>query len=110
MDAQRKKTIRRWALRMAVVLLIAWISLLGFVNWAMRQPPEVFGRVMAKMPMPAFFLLPLETLWMQARKGNIGVGDPAPDFTVKTLDERTPVELGSLWATKPVVLVFGSYT
>ena len=28
----------------------------------MHQPPEVFGHVMAKMPMPAYFVLPFETL------------------------------------------------
>jgi len=60
--------------------------------------------------MPAFFLFPFETMWSQARRGHLNVGDAAPDFTVKTLDTRTPVSLASFWATRPVVLVFGSYT
>jgi hypothetical protein len=29
---------------------------------------------------------------------------------VKTLDAKEPMQLASLWAEKPVVLVFGSYT
>jgi hypothetical protein len=33
-----------------------------------------------------------------------------PDFTVKTLDTKVRTQLVSLWADKPVVLVFGSYT
>ena len=34
----------------------------------------------------------------------------APDFTVKTLDTRTPVQLASLSGDKPAVLIFGSFT
>jgi len=76
----------------------------------MHQPPEVFGHVMARMPMPAYFLFPFETMWMQARHGQLNAGDQAPDFTVKTLDTKTPMQLASVWSEKPVVLVFGSYT
>jgi len=49
-------------------------------------------------------------MWTRARKGSLHVGDVAPDFQVKTLDAKTPLQLASLWADKPVVLVFGSYT
>ncbi len=76
----------------------------------MHQPPEVFGHVMARMPMPAYFLFPFETMWSEARKGSLRAGDAAPDLTVKTLDTKAPINLASLWAEKPVVLVFGSYT
>jgi hypothetical protein len=76
----------------------------------MHQPPEKFGRVMARMPMPAYFLFPFETMWNQARHGHLNSGDPAPDFTVSTLETKTPVQLASLWTSQPVVLVFGSYT
>ena len=90
--------------------LVLWLGFVAFVDWAMHQPPEVFGHVMAHMPMPAYFLFPFETMWTQARKGHLTVGDTVPDFSVKTLETKTPVQLASLWATKPVVLVFGSYT
>jgi hypothetical protein len=69
-------------------LAILWLSFVGFVGWAMRQPPEVFGHVMARMPMPAYFLFPFETMWMQARKGQLAPGDQAPDLTVKTLETK----------------------
>jgi alkyl hydroperoxide reductase subunit AhpC len=49
-------------------------------------------------------------MWSGAREGSLEVGGKAPDFTVETLDARVPVTLASLWADKPVVLVFGSYT
>jgi hypothetical protein len=91
-------------------LLVVWLGFVAFVDWAMHQPPEKFGHVMARMPMPAYFLFPFETMWNQARHGTLNAGDTAPDFTVKTLEGRTTVQLASLWTSQPVVLVFGSYT
>jgi hypothetical protein len=93
----------------AVVLLLLWGSFLVFIAWAMRQPPEKFGRVMMHIPMPAFFLFPFETMWTQARAGSVQPGDMAPNFRLPTPDHQSEVELSSLRG-KPVVLVFGSYT
>lgn len=108
--AGKKKIWLRWTARIAAVCVVLWAGLVGYVAWAMRQPPEVFGRVMSHMPMPAFFVLPFETLWGSARHGHLEVGDMAPALKVVHLNETTPVDLGSLWAERPVVLVFGSYT
>ena len=105
-----KVNTKRWLLRSAGILAVLWLGFLGFVDWAMHQSPETFGRVMMHMPMPAYFLFPFETMWTQARFGHVNQGDSAPDFTVQTLDTRSPVQLASLWNEKPVVLVFGSYT
>jgi hypothetical protein len=84
----------------------------GAIYWAMRQPPEKFGMVMAKIPGPvAFLVFPFETLWMRARAGTLKVGDPAPDFALDRLDHSAQVRLSSFQAQhRPVVLVFGSYT
>jgi hypothetical protein len=83
----------------------------AYIDWAMRQPPEVFGAVMARMPMPAFFVLPFETLWNRTRAGNLNAGDQAPAFTLKELQgSEGPVDMAALWKDRPVVLVFGSYT
>jgi thiol-disulfide isomerase/thioredoxin len=38
------------------------------------------------------------------------VGDPAPDFTLKTPDGRESVTLKKLTGSKPVVLLFGNFT
>ena len=62
------------------------------------------------MPMPAYFVLPFETLWMRARGGQLNVGDAAPDLTVKKLEDHSATDLATLWVDRPVVLVFGSYT
>src|SRR6202021_1925759 len=105
-----KKNTKRLLGCTLTVLFCLWLGFVGYINWAMRQPPEVFGHVMSRMPMPALFLFPFETMWTQARKGHLTVGDTVPDLSVKTLETKTPVQLASLWATNPVVLVFGSYT
>jgi hypothetical protein len=92
-------------------LLIVYLCFGAFVWWAMRQPPETFGRVMARMPQPAVFMVfPFETLWLKARAGILHVGDPAPDFSLLKLDKSERVQLSVLNQQQPVVLVFGSYT
>jgi len=104
----RKPTKRTLSI-VTVVLLLLWGSFLLVIGWAMRQPPEKFGRMMSHMPMPAFFLFPFETMWTHARAGKVQVGELAPDFRLPTLDHQSEVDLASLRG-KPVVLVFGSYT
>ena|SRR5258708_6712725 len=110
MSGTTKKRVGIWVASIAAVCFAGWLCLVGYVNWAMHQPPEVFGHVMAKMPMPAYFVLPFETLWMRARRGALNVGDVAPGLIVKKLEDRSSTDLASLWADRPVVLVFGSYT
>lgn len=102
---------RRILGRTFIGLVIVYVCFGTFILWAMRQPPETFGRVMAKLPGPVPFLLfPFETAWMHARAGKLHVGDPAPDFWLMKLDKSERVKLSELNKTQPVVLVFGSYT
>jgi hypothetical protein len=105
-----KRNTKRWLGGTLAVLFCLWLGFVGYIDWAMHQPPEVFGHVMARMPTPAYFLFPFETMWTDARKGLLKTGDPAPDFAVEKLATAAPLKLASLWAEKPVVLVFGSYT
>ena len=101
---------KRFWLIAAVVGVLCYASFLTFIGWAMRQTPERFGHVMARMPGPAFLLFPFETMWTQARAGTVHVGETAPDFQLPTLDHESVVQLSSLRGKQPVVLVFGSYT
>jgi hypothetical protein len=101
-------------------LVVVWLALAGLLFAAMVQPPDRFGRVMARVPKPLSLLmavLPFESLWNLARGGELEVGDPAPDFEL----ERVPsadaagaggerVRLSSHFGHEPVALVFGSYT
>jgi hypothetical protein len=103
--------LRRLLLRLLVSLILGYVCFGAYVWWAMHQPPETFGCVMAKMPGPVPFLIfPFETAWMHARAGTLQVGDPAPDFSLLKLDKSERVHLSLLSRQQPVVLVFGSYT
>lgn len=94
----------------ALSLFVLWIAFLATVAWAMRQPPEVFGRFMSKLPMPAYFLIPFETMWSRARAGKLNPGGQAPNFNLPLHDKSGHVQLSSFRGQRPVVLVFGSYT
>lgn len=96
--------------RAALVLAVLYLSFAGYIWWAMHQSPETFGRVMKHMPDIAYFLVPFETMWTHARAGHLQAGDQAPDFSLTKLDKSATIQLSSLTATQPVVLVFGSYT
>ena len=47
--------------------------------------------------------------WDRRERGTLRVGDPAPDLELVQYD-GSPLRLASLWAEKPLVLVFGSCT
>lgn len=102
--------MRSVLLRAAIVLVVLWIAFVGFIAWAMHQPPETFGRVMARMPVAAYFVIPFETLWTRARAGALQTGQAAPDFSLGVLDKSATMQLSSFRGKEPVVLVFGSYT
>ena len=103
--------LRRLLLRLLVGLVSGYVCFGAYVWWAMHQPPETFGRVMAKMPGPIPFLIfPFETAWIHARAGTLQVGDRAPDFSLLKADKSERVQLSLLSQQQPVVLVFGSYT
>lgn len=94
------------------VLVVLWVFGCAAIYHAMRQPPEFFGHVMARIPGPvAFLVFPFETMWMRARGGTLSVGDSAPDFKLTRLDHSGDVQLASFAAQgRPLVLIFGSYT
>jgi len=92
-------------------LIVLYLACAAFIWRAMHQPPEAFGRVMAKLPGPVPFLLfPFETMWTHARAGSLRPGDFAPDFSLFRVDKSERVQLSALNKQQPVVLVFGSYT
>ena len=104
--------MKKILVRTFIVLAIVWLCACAAVYHVMRQPPEEFARVMARIPGPvAFLALPFETLWTHARAGDLNQGDLAPDFSLTKLDKSGTVQLSTLTANhRPVVLIFGSYT
>jgi hypothetical protein len=108
----RYQPAKKWTVITLSVVVPLWLLACVSIYHVMRQPPERFGHVMARIPGPvAFMVLPFETLWTQARRGTLHIGDPAPDFTLTKIDKSGQIQLAALTAQKkPVVLVFGSYT
>ena len=104
--------MRRILLTAFFVLALTWLIACAALYRVMRQPPENFAHVMARVPAPiAFVVLPFETLWTHARAGELHAGDAAPDFSLAKLDNSGQVQLWALTAAhRPVVLIFGSYT
>ena len=103
------KLKRRLLQIIAACVLLYFLFLAGFA-YAMRLPPQTFSRVMMHLGPVPFLLFPFEAMWKNARQGPLHVGDAAPDFTLPLLDHSSRVTLSSFRGTKPVVLVFGSYT
>ncbi len=97
-------------LTIALVLLIAWVAFVGLIAHEMRKTPEQFGQFMKHMPVATFMIAPFETLWSEARAGQLQPGDMAPEFRLTTLDKSSEVALSSFREKSPVVLIFGSYT
>jgi hypothetical protein len=70
----------------------------------------LFGDVMGRLPKPLWKFLPIKPVWNFVRDGKVQVGDPAPDFDLPTADHLNRVRLSSFRGSKPVILIFGSYT
>jgi 4-hydroxybenzoate polyprenyltransferase len=98
---------RFWKIASIVVVLYGALAL-GLL--AVMRQPVVFGKVMSKLPEPVMMLFPFKQLWFIARAGHLRVGDPAPDFRLRTSDRKAGVQLSAFAGQKPVVLIFGSYT
>ncbi|MBI3693744.1 MAG: hypothetical protein HY238_02730 [Acidobacteria bacterium] len=100
----------RTLFKIAGGLVALYLALLGGLLAAMYQPPARFARIVSKVPGPVMRIVPFPPLWRKARAGRLQTGDPAPDFELPTLDKQSRVRLSSLRSSRPVVLVFGSYT
>jgi hypothetical protein len=100
----------RKMLKTALVLFLTYsIALIGFFT-AMCQSPEVFSKIMSKTPNLVFLVFPFKPMWLNARRGELKVGDEAPDFSLERQDKSATVQLSASRGKKPVVLIFGSYT
>ena len=102
-----------WRKRLLVILaglLLIYGVATAALYAAMRQTPDTFGAIMARVPMISMMILPFRPLWMSARAGHLQVGAAAPDFNLPLIDRSRTVQLSTEYRERPVVLVFGSYT
>lgn len=88
----------KWLLRGVVALVLVYVVLCGSVEIAMMQTPERFGAFMKRMPAPVVWgPTSARRMWLWARRGDLAVGDPAPDFNLRTTQDRARrVSLSSL--------------
>lgn len=109
-QAPKRKRKAQFLYKVFALLFIIWIAASGALFAVMCQPPATFASVMSHMTEAAFLVFPFETMWTRARAGQLQPGDLAPDFSLLKLDKTNAIQLSTLAAQKPVVLVFGSYT
>ena len=104
-------TLIRWLFRALLLVVAIYVVMVGLLAYVVTRPPDEFGQIMKHVP-PAlvFWVLPGQRMFTWARAGQLREGDPAPDFTLRTLDRSGTVSLSSFRGSRPVVLVFGSYT
>jgi len=95
--------------KIAVAVLVLYVGVLAGLLAVMRDP-TLFGKVMRRVPEPAFVVIPFKRLWLIARAGRLRAGDAAPDFDLPTQDKKSRIRLASFRGREPVVLIFGSYT
>ena len=92
-------------------LTAAYAAFFAVVLAAMRRPPAQFGQFMKRLPAALVWgALPAPRMWSWARRGRLAPGDFAPDFSLRRQGSGDRVTLSSYRGTRPVVLVFGSYT
>jgi hypothetical protein len=94
----------------ASVGVFAYAAAFGFFDVAMHQSPEYFSTVMKYVGPVPFLIFPFETMWKNAREGELKAGNLAPDFKLEVLGGSGLVQLSSFRGNRPVVLIFGSYT
>lgn len=82
-----------WTKRIALGLGVV-VALTAAVATAIIGPRNVVGML----------------LYDTRHEGSLKVGDTAPDVSVMSLDGKRRTLLGEWSGTRPVVLVFGSYT
>lgn len=94
----------------AMTTVCLWLTGLGLIaGCALAQEADEFIRRMDQAPPEKRPPGWEKTKELMARKAP-AVGDPAPDFTLKSLDGDKLMTRSKLPAGKPQVLIFGSYT
>jgi hypothetical protein len=99
MSLQYRQATRR--LHRLAVLGLVNVAIVGGIVWQV----VTFNRPKPQC-LPAF-----ATYWAEvARRGELKIGDTAPEFSLRTWDGQREVRLSELRGHKAVVLLFGSYT
>ncbi|MGH9774079.1 MAG: hypothetical protein ACRD50_03925 [Candidatus Acidiferrales bacterium] len=82
--------------KILVGVLVLLIAAFGFLSYMMGSPRDAYGFLRYALPH-----------W---HRGDLQVGDSAPDVRLVALDGSTPVRLRDSIGGRPLVLILGSYT
>lgn len=96
-------------MKTSAILSLFVSLLLGGAGAALAQDAAAFIQAMDKAPPEKRPPHWEQTKAMMARRAP-AVGEPAPDFTLKSLDGKTTTTRSKLSPGKPQVIIFGSYT
>jgi hypothetical protein len=81
---------------MAVGLGILFLAAFGVLSFMAGNPKDVYGMVRYALP--------------HMHRGNLKVGDDAPDARLLALDGTSRFHIREKTGMRPLVLVFGSFT
>jgi hypothetical protein len=95
LSVPKKLSARKWKWA-ALILLIILVIGYGALSHFMGGPRDVYGFLRYALP--------------QWHRGDLHVGDRAPDVALLSLDGQTQFHLSDRIGQRPLVLVFGSYT
>jgi hypothetical protein len=87
------KRFLKWLAGVLAVLLVAAISVLSFMA---GSPKDAYGMVRYALP--------------HMHRGNLKVGSDAPDARLVALDGTSHFHIRERTGSRPLVLVFGSFT
>jgi uncharacterized membrane protein YedE/YeeE len=86
----------RWLKWTSLALVAILLTGYGVLSHFMGGPRDVYGFLRYALP--------------QWHRGDLRVGDPAPDVRLISLDGQSTFSLHDHIGSRPLVLVFGSYT
>ena len=84
-----------WKITIGVVLALLLLAFAG-LSWMAGSPKDAYGMVRYALP--------------HMHKGNLKVGDDAPDARLLALNGQDRFHIRERTGKKPLVLVFGSFT
>jgi hypothetical protein len=91
----KRSSARKWKWT-ALILLVILVIGYGVLSHFMGGPRDVYGFLRYALP--------------QWHRGDLHVGNRAPDVPLMSLDGQTKFQLSDRIGQRPLVLVFGSYT
>lgn len=89
------RSIRWWQWTLLAFVLVLTIAF-GVLCHFMGSPRDVYGFLRYALP--------------QWHKGDLKVGDRAPDASLYALDGQSTFRISEHMGKRPLVLIFGSYT